>query len=220
MRKQRGSIYRYIAALAANGWWVLMADEYAALSQALKGYQQDNDDNKAEAQLAIALIRVVEKKVRPPLTKKLKPQDIDDVCSEVVLGFWQFRQSVRPDEIAKLVNTLVQRKLNDQLRGYYKDAEHVVSERSDEERELLAVLPARDAQPGAGVSQEAWEKLYMLELSALDHLVAYMVYLGAEKQIIAKILAISINTVTNSLKRCRESLVSRGTTSTGKDSHA
>ena len=204
MRKQRGSIYLYMAALSAIGWWVLMGDEYSALSEVLKGYQQDSDDNKAEAQLAIALTRVVEKKVRPSLMKKLRPQDVDDTCSEVVLGFWQFRHSVRSDETAKLVNTLVQRRLNDQLRGYYKDAEHLVREQSEEERELLELLPSRGDEPGTEADQDVWELLCLKDMNAADHLVAYMVFLGLEKQVITEVLGLSASTVTRRIKRCRE----------------
>jgi len=181
-----------------------MADEYAALTEVLQHYQQDGENDLAEANLAIALTRVVEKRVRPSLKKKLMPQDVDDVCSEVVVGFWQFRHSVRPDETEKLVSTLIQRKLNDQLRGYYKDSEHIVRERSSEEQELLTLLPAREAEPGTESDQRVWEVLCLKELSAQDHLVAYMVYLGLEKQVITEVLGLSASTVTRSLKSCRE----------------
>ncbi|MCH7472686.1 hypothetical protein IIA79_07025 [bacterium] len=197
-----------------------MADELAVLASALERYQLDESDNHAEAMLAVALTGVVEKQVRPSLQKKLRPQDVDDVCSEIILGFWKFRLSVRPGEVEKLVNTLAQRKHADQVRGYYRDAERIAHEPTAEERGLLELLPARSGDPGAGASQEAWELLQDLSLSAQDHLVAYTLFLGAEKLVIAEVLGINIDTVTNSLKRCRQALASRGLREDTKDKEA
>lgn len=142
------------------------------------------------------------------------------MCSEVILGFWKFRQSVRPDETGKLVNTLVQRKLNDQLRGYYKEAEHLDRELSEDERELTALLPAKNADPAGQETQAVWELLYEKELSAQDHLVAYTVYLGIDKQVIAKMLNMSGSAVTRSLKRCRKALTNPAASEEETKGHA
>jgi len=187
-----------------------MVNETAALSDALMLFQQGESEDHAEACLAIALTRVVEKKVRPSLAKKLHSQDVDDVCSEVILGFWKLRHSVRPDECDKLVNTLVHRRTTDQVREYYRDSERRAHEPAADERELLALLPARDAEPGTEASQDVWELLSTIELKAKDRVIAYMVYLGAEKRVIATVLSIDSDTVTNSLKRCREALLKQG----------
>ena len=74
----------------------MLADETATLSEVLRSYQDSRTSDHAEARLAIALTRVVEKRVRPSLARKLRPQDVDDICSEIILGFWKFRHSVRP----------------------------------------------------------------------------------------------------------------------------
>jgi len=207
--KRRGNIYVYIAILA-GGEWRMKVDETAALSEALKAYQQDNADNHAEARLAIALTRVVEKQVRPKLQQKLRPQDVDDVCSEIILGFWKFRHSVRPDEVGQLIHTLAQRKHADQLRGYYSDAQRRANELSTSECEFLESLPAKGSDPSAEASQMAWDLLQSLNVIAQDRLVAYTLYLGAEKQVIAEVLGIHVNTVTKSLKRCRQAMLKRG----------
>jgi len=188
----------------------MSVDETAALSAVLSEYQQDGANGDAEARLAIALTRVVEKQVRPSLQKKLKPQDVDDVCSEIILGFWQFRHSVRPDECGKLINTLRHRRTTDQVREYYRDGDRRAHEPEADERELLELLPSRSESPDTEASQDVWELLIGLELKSQDRLIAYMVYLGAEKRVIASILKIDPNTVTNGIKRCREVLQLNG----------
>jgi RNA polymerase sigma factor (sigma-70 family) len=184
----------------------MMVDDTAALSDVLREYQQDSSNDHAEARLAIALTRVVEKRVRPSLAKKLRPQDVDDVCSEIILGFWKFRHSVRPDEVGQLISTLEQRKRADQLRGYYKDAERRTAEPSAEQRELLELLPARETDPGTALTEDTWDVLSGLELSARDHLVAWLVAEGVEKQVIAEVLGIDATTISRSLKRARKML--------------
>jgi len=188
----------------------MKVDETAALSEVLKAYQQDSADDHAEAQLAIALTRVVEKRIRPPLHKKLRPQDVDDVCSEIILGFWKFRHSVRPGEVGQLISTLQHRRTTDQVRKYYGEEDRRAHEAAVDEYELLALLPARDAEPGTEASQDVWELLSRVDLKAKDRVIAYMVYLGAEKRVIAKVLSVDTDTVTNSLKRCREPLLKQG----------
>lgn len=216
MRQRRGSIHPYIATLVGSEWR-MMVDETAALSEALRAYQQDSADGHAEARLAIALTRVVEKRIRPPLQKKLRPQDVDDVCSEVILGFWRFRHSVRPGEVGQLINTLAQRRRADQLRGYYRDAERLSAEPTDEQRELLELLPARGGDPGSEAAQDSWDVLSALELSAKDHLVVWLIAEGVEKQVIAEVLGIDATTITRSLKRCRKALSSGGHEATQQD---
>jgi len=184
----------------------MQVDETAALADVLRDYQQNGASDHAEARLAIALTRVVEKRVRPSLQKKLRPQDVDDVCSEIILGFWKFRHSVRPDEVGQLISTLEQRKRADQLRGYYKDAERQAAEPSAEQRELLELLPARDGDPHRELAEDTWHALSALELSAKDHLVAWLVSEGVEKQVIAEVLGIDATTITRSLKRVQREL--------------
>jgi DNA-directed RNA polymerase specialized sigma24 family protein len=175
----------------------MMVDETAALSDVLREYQQDSASDHAEARLAIALTRVVEKRVRPSLAKKLRPQDVDDVCSEIILGFWKFRHSVRPEEVGQLISTLEQRKRADQLRGYYKDAERRTAEPSAEPRE---------GDPGTALAEDTWDVLSGLELNAKDHLVSWLVAEGVEKQVIAEVLGIDATTISRSLKRVRKLL--------------
>jgi len=211
MRRRRGNICLTICfARLVGGIWLMKVDETAALSEVLREYQQGSTNDHAEARLAIALARVVEKRVRPGLQKKLRPQDVDDICSEIILGFWKFRHSVRPDECGKLINTLRHRRTTDQVREYYREEDRRAHEPVADEHELLALLPARDVEPGAEASQEVWEMLHDLGLSAQDHLVAYTLYLGAEKHVIAEVLGLNIDTVANSLKRCRQALAERG----------
>jgi len=188
----------------------MQVDDTAALSEVLREYQQGSSDDHAEARLAIALTRVVEKRVRPSLAKKLRPQDVDDVCSEIILGFWQFHHSVRPDEVGKLIQTLKHRRTTDQLRGYYRDTERRIAEPTGEQRELLDLLPARGGDPDAEAAQDTWDMLSGLELSAKDHLVAWLVAEGVEKQVIAEVLQIDATTITRSLKRCRKALQQPG----------
>jgi len=188
----------------------MTVDDTAALSEVLREYQQNSSDDHAEARLAIALTRVVENSVQPSLMKKLRPQDVDDVCSEIILGFWKFRHSVRPDEVGKLIQTLKHRRATDQVREYYREEDRRTYEPADDERDLLSLLPARDVAPGTEASQDVWELLSELELSAKDRVIAYMVYLGAEKRVIAGVLNVDQDTVTNSVKRCREALVDKG----------
>jgi len=188
----------------------MQVDDTAALSEVLKEYQQGSSDDHAEARLAIALTRVVENSVQPSLIKKLRPQDVDDVCSEIILGFWQFRHSVRPDEVGQLINTLKHRRTTDQVREYYREEDRRTYEPAADERELLALLPARDGRPGSEAGQDVWELLSELALSAKDRVIAYMVYLGAEKRVIASVLNVDQDTVTNSVKRCREALQKKG----------
>jgi DNA-directed RNA polymerase specialized sigma24 family protein len=188
----------------------MQVDDTAALSEVLREYQQESSDDHAEARLAIALTRVVENSVQPSLMKKLRPQDVDDVCSEIILGFWQFRHSVRPDEVGKLINTLKHRRVTDQVREYYREDDHHAHEPAAGERELLALLPARDGKPDSEAGQDVWELLSGLALSAKDRVIAYMVYLGAEKRVIASVLNVDQDTVTNSVKRCREALQKKG----------
>ena len=57
----------------------------------------------------------------------------------------------------------------------------------------------------------------MVELKAKDRVIAYMVYLGAEKRVIAKVLSVESDTITNSLKRCRETLLKQGYGNTVED---
>lgn len=185
-------------------------DETAALSAVLREYQQDGAGDDAEARLAIALTRVVEKQVRPSLQKKLKPQDVDDVCSEIILGFWRFRDSVRPGECGKLINTLKHRRTTDQVREYYREEDRRAHEPAADERELLELLPGREGSPGTEAGQDAWEFLCGLELKAQDRVIAYLVYLGAERRVIAGVLKVDPDTVTNSIKRCREALQRNG----------
>jgi DNA-directed RNA polymerase specialized sigma24 family protein len=184
----------------------MKVDETAALAEVLRDYQEHGANDHIEARLAIALTRVVENTVRPSLMKKLRPQDVDDICSEIILGFWQFRLSVRPDEVGKLIQTLKQRRSTDQVRQYYREEDRRAQEPGADERQLLALLPARDGKPGTEAGQDVWERLYDLKLSAQDHLVAYTVYLGIDKQVIGKLLGMSSSAVTRSLKRCREAL--------------
>lgn len=198
----------------------MVVDEITALTRALERYQQESENDHAEAKLAIALTRVVEKRVRPGLQKKLRPQDVDDICSEIIFGFWKFRHSVRPGECGKLINTLRHRRTTDQVREYYREEDRRAHEPAADERALLTLLPARDAEPGAEASQQVWELLHDLGLSAQDHLVAYTLYLGAEKHVIAEVLGINIDTVANSLKRCRQALAERGLYKETKDSDA
>lgn len=210
LARRCGSIYPLIAIVALKWWWFTLANDLVALADALGHYQQNGSDNLAEAKLAIALTRVVEKRIRPSLAQKLQSQDIDDVCSEITLGFWKYRHSVRTDETSKFIHTLTERKTADQVRKYYGDAQRQVDPDAADVAGLIKLLRNRAADPGGEASQEVWEQLYSLDLNAQDHLVAYMVYLGTEKQIIAKVLGIGVNTVTNSLKRCREDLAQRG----------
>jgi DNA-directed RNA polymerase specialized sigma24 family protein len=184
----------------------MTVDDIATLSDVLREYQEDDSRYSTQARLAIALTRVVENNLRPSLSKKLRPQDIDDICSEIILGFWQFRHSVRPDEVVKLINTLKHRRTTDQVREYYREQDRRAYEPVKDERELLAMLPARDGTPDTDASQEVWELLGELELSAQDHLVAYTLYLGIDKQVIGKLLGMSGSAVTRSIKRCREVL--------------
>jgi len=198
----------------------MKVDETAALAEMLRAYQQGSADDHAEAQLAIALTRVVEKRIRPSLSKKLRPQDVDDVCSEIILGFWKFRHSVRPGEVGRLITTLAHRKHADQLRDYYYDAEHQAPALSAGEREVLEALPASGGDPEAETSEDAWELLHHLDLSAQDRLVAYTLSLGAEKQLIAEVLGIDSDTVTKSLKRVRQAMARRGLHEKKKDGDA
>jgi DNA-directed RNA polymerase specialized sigma24 family protein len=188
----------------------MTVDDTAALSEVIREYQENGASDHSEARLAIALTRVVENTVQPSLMKKLRPQDVDDVCSEIILGFWNFRHSVRPDEVGKLINTLKHRRMTDQVREYYREDDHRAPEPAADERELLALLPARDGKPGSEASQDVWELLSELELNAKDRVIAYMVYLGAEKRVIAGVLSVDQDTVTNSVKRCREALQKKG----------
>jgi len=187
----------------------MKVDETAALSEVLRDYEANGASDHAEARLAIALTRVVETSIRPSLMKKLRPQDVDDICSEIILGFWQFRHSVRPDEVGKLIQTLKHRRTTDQVRAYYREEDRRTPEPGADERELLALLPARDGKPGSEASQDVWELLYDLKLSAQDHLVAYTLYLGIDKQVTGKLLGMSGSAVSRSLKRCREVLAGR-----------
>lgn len=198
----------------------MKVDETAALSQVLRDYQQYGADDHAEARLAIALTRVVEKNIRPSLLKKLRPHDVDDICSEIILSFWQFRHSVRPDEVGKLIQTLKHRRTTDQVREYYREGDRRAHEPAEDERELLALFPALDGKPGAQSGQEVWELLYDLQLSAQDHLVAYSLYLGIDKQVIGKLLGMSGSAVTRSLRRCREALAGRTSGDVERDSNA
>jgi len=184
----------------------MKVDDTAALSEVLRGYQENQANDHIEARLAIALTRVVENSVRPSLQKKLRPQDVDDVCSEIILGFWKFRLSVRPNESDKLIQTLKHRRMTDQVRAYYREDERRTHKLAADERELLALLPSHDGKPGSEAEQDVWEWLYSLKLSAKDHLAAFMLYLGIDKQVIGKLLGMSNNAVTRSIKRCREVL--------------
>jgi len=210
MRQRRGIIcLNYYFARLVGSIWLMKVDETAALSEVLREYQEDGTNDHAEARLAIALTRVVENTVRPSLLKKLRSQDVDDVCSEIILSFWQFRHSVRPDEVGKLINTLKHRRSTDQVREYYRENGRTTREPAADERELLALLPAREGKPGTEASQDVWELLYDLKLSAQDHLVAYTLYLGIDKQVIGKLLGMSGSAVSRSLRRCREALAGR-----------
>jgi len=57
----------------------------------------------------------------------------------------------------------------------------------------------------------------MVELKAKDRVIAYMVYLGAEKRVIAKVLSVDTDTVTSSLMRSREALLKQGYGNTVED---
>jgi len=198
----------------------MKVDETAALAGVLRDYQANGANDHIEARLAIALTRVVENSIRPSLQKKLRPHDVDDICSEIILGFWQFRHSVRPAEVGQLIQTLKHRRSTDQVREYYREEDRRTQKPAADERELLALLPARDGKPGSEASQDVWELLYDLKLSAQDHLVAYTLYLGIDKQVIGKVLGMSCSAVTRSLKRCREALAGRSNGGGAKESDA
>jgi len=188
----------------------MQVDETVALSGVLRDYQENGANDHVEARLAIALTRVVEQSVRPSLQKKLRPQDVDDICSEIILGFWKFRHSVRPDEVRKLINTLKHRRTTDQVREYYRENGRKAPAPADDERELSALLPACDGKPDTEAGQDVWELLSELGLKDKDRVIAYMVYLGTEKRMIASVLNVDPDTVTNSVKRCREALANSG----------
>lgn len=193
----------------------MLQDAISRLSAALFEYQRQSEAPNTDNKLGLALENVLARQVRPVLTRRLRPTDVDDVLSEIKLAFWRYRMSIRAEEVGRFIHAIAHRKLADQLRQYYKDAAHNVGNPETDAGSLLDVLPTAGSASGVDADQQAWEMLNASELPDTDLLVAYFLFLGTPKGEIASALGISPNTVTNALKRCRESLISSRQRSAG-----
>ena len=187
-----------------------MRDVMADLSAVLFAYQRESGPQSDDERLGKALNAVLDQRVRPVLAKRLRPDDVDDVVSEVRIAVWRYRYSIRAEEAGRFIHAIAHRKLADALRVYYKEAALSIGNPETEAGELLALLPAAPDNPQDGDDQRVWELLKTVQLTDLDLLVAYLLFLGLPKGEIAQVLGISPNTVTNALKRCREQLSVRG----------
>jgi len=196
--------------LMTASWWYVLRNVLSELADLLFNYQRSPADDELEAKLGQVLNEVLNQRVQPIIAKKLRPDDISDVISEVAVAFWRYRNSIRPDEVGRFIHAVAHRKLVDQIRSYYRSTATQLSETSTSAGELLDILPASNPDKHEESDQKAWELLCACPLSAQDQLVAYFVFLGVRKGEIARALGISPNTVTNALKRSRNELAAAG----------
>ena len=185
--------------------WHHLADEVGQLAAAIYAYQRSDSPASLEPRVAQLIQTVLARRVKPILSRRLRPDDVEDVLSEVTIAVWRYRHSIRTEEVGRFIHAVAHRKLADQLRKYYREADANVGNPEMESGSLIDLLPARDHSV-SGADQQVWELLRGSGLADQDLLVAYFLYLGVPKGDIASALGISPNTVTNALKRCREAL--------------